>query len=820
MKKISVGLFLCLAASVLAAPIPLKVDFGQTEWAGVYPVRSGVPIARGKVTSIDSVGVLAGKTEIPCQVKPIAFWPDKSFKWISLDFIADSKETYSLNLERKGSKPAVLKPVKTTRKKDGSLEVNTGVVKFEVNKTGSGFIDKLWLDSDGDGKYADSELVVKPEDAEKNFMNIVSLNSDKSWYAGNWSAKGKADNSKVIITKLEVEEDGPVHTVILIKGYYKYKLLGSKLIGDLKRRGECDFVLRVHAYAGSGLIGCQHWYVYEGASDFDMIRNIGLSVGIDIPKDTVITTPTIKEIKPGEFPSVSLFIEDADTYKVWGNSKAGISDVVLESGSRPLCWLDVSNSKYGVTLGVRKGWQSFPKSVWVDSKTGKLTVNIWPPESGLLDYRRYTREWNTGETGARGGVNAEYFNRNCSKGTSKTTDVFFYFHAGNTKQANSQAVASAFDAFPIIHPGPDYYAGTRALGYYRPYDPKKFPTAEKLLGGMMDYYLDSQEKSRWYGMFDYGDVMWWMNQGPKTGRWALDIGRWAWLGGDDSGPVGWFFLFQYIRTGQRRDFELGEANVKHVQDVDTINTEEYPWDWGPYRNVSGCAHRHNVSHWGCAYIGARGGTPAPVRDLYYLMADGRLKDILDRDAISVMAWQDGEATRFGHSSADNSSESGAHSSQALLTAWERTLDEKYIKYLMNDFTKRIHVQDRACTGFGGMGALMEYYDLTGDAKVKEIIKMHADKTKPGSDALELSSVAWRTFKDEKYLNLVQNSFGGGLGNMSKSPSNILSKDVWPGRPGDISPFPIFSSTEYRGLAFAMEALYMSGKFESKAGGEK
>ena len=221
MKKISVGLFLCLAASVLAAPIPLKVDFGQTEWAGVYPVRSGVPIARGKVTSIDSVGVLAGKTEIPCQVKPIAFWPDKSFKWISLDFIADSKETYSLNLERKGSKPAVLKPVKTTRKKDGSLEVNTGVVKFEVNKTGSGFIDKLWLDSDGDGKYADSELVVKPEDAEKNFMNIVSLNSDKSWYAGNWSAKGKADNSKVIITKLEVEEDGPVHTVILIKGYYK-----------------------------------------------------------------------------------------------------------------------------------------------------------------------------------------------------------------------------------------------------------------------------------------------------------------------------------------------------------------------------------------------------------------------------------------------------------------------------------------------------------------------------------------------------------------------------------------------------------------------
>ena len=823
------GMMIFLPALLCAESIPLQVDFGTSELKVEYPVRGGFPLARGKLRSVKAIRLLSDKTAIPCQVKPLAFWPDKSLKWVCLDFMAQPGKKYAVELDEKGRQPSVSSPVKAKKKSDGSIEVDTGVLKFEISKNGSGFIDSLWFDANKDGKYADEEMLVKPGNDQRHFMNFICLDSRKSYRTGHdWWAKGKPDPSKVVITALEIEESGPIHAVVLIRGFYKYKLVGKMLEGEgIKHRHECKFTLRLHAYAGSGLLGCQHWYVYDGAPDYDIVRDIGLSLPLNVSDKMTILGPTAQErsLSAKDLSVASLFVEDADSSRIWGESSKDGAELVVETSKRPVTWLDASGPKYGITMAVRKGWQNHPKSLWVDRKNGKLTVYLWPPEAGMLDYRRYSRTWSTGETGARGAYDIESFSKYAAKGTSKTHDVLFYFHHADAA-AQARQVAAAFDAFPLIQPGPEYWASTRALGFYRPYDTKHFATTEQQLNNIIEFYLDSQEKFRWFGMIDYGDLMWYYNEGPRNGRWACDLGRWAWFNGDDSGPVNWFLISYYVRTGKRRYFELGEAAVRHVQDVDVINTEEYPYDWGPFRNVSGCAHRHNIQHWGCPYVGARGGSPAGVRVLYYLTADGRMKDLLDRAARNAIDFQDGDKVRYGHSGGGVGA--GAVSSQSLLAAWERTGDKKYIDYMISDFDNRVGV-NRTTTGFGGMGALTEYWDLTQDTRVKDVIKRLTDpyfgEKKPrgrgkglGPNTLELMACAWRIFKEEKYLDAVRASFEQSAKRIRGKAANAVPREFWPGRPSD--PFARMESNTFRGIAFAMEALFLAGQGENAPETEK
>ncbi len=819
------GMMIFLPALLCAESIPLQVDFGTSELKVEYPVRGGFPLARGKLRSVKAIRLLSDKTAIPCQVKPLAFWPDKSLKWVCLDFMAQPGKKYAVELDEKGRQPSVSSPVKAKKKSDGSIEVDTGVLKFEISKNGSGFIDSLWFDANKDGKYADEEMLVKPGNDQRHFMNFICLDSRKSYRTGHdWWAKGKPDPSKVVITALEIEESGPIHAVVLIRGFYKYKLVGKMLEGEgIKHRHECKFTLRLHAYAGSGLLGCQHWYVYDGAPDYDIVRDIGLSLPVAISDKATIAGPTAQEgsLSAKDLSVASLFVEDADSSRIWSESSKDGTELVFETSKRPVTWLDASGPKYGITMAVRKGWQNHPKSLWVDRKNGKLSVYLWPPEAGMLDYRRYSRTWSTGETGARGAADIEAFSKYAAKGTSKTHDVLFYFHHADSA-AQAKQVAAAFDAFPLIQPGPDYWASTRALGYYRPCDPERFPQTEKSLNNAVDYYMDSREKFRWFGMIDYGDVMWFYNRGPRNGRWACDLGRWAWFNGDDSGPVHWFLIFHYVRTGKRRYFEFGEAGVRHVHDVDVVNTEEYPWDWGPYRNIIGSAHRHNIQHWGCPYIGGRGGSPGGVRVLYYLTGDGRMKDLLERAANNAIAVQKGNAHRYAHS---GSTSGGARGTllQSLLAAWEMTGDDKYIDCMMQSFNEKTKI-DRMFTGMGGMNALVEYWNLTEDKRVKEIIKEYTDphfgEKKPrgrgvglGSNTLEVMACAWRIFKEEKYLNAVRASFGKTLGGIRRGAPSRVPRNLWPGRRSD--PFPGLSSNSHRGIAFAMEALFLAGQGEEE-----
>jgi hypothetical protein len=189
----------------------------------------------------------------------------------------------------------------------------------------------------------------------------------------------------------------------------------------------------------------------------------------------------------------------------------------------------------------------------------------------------------------------------------------------------------------------------------------------------------------------------------------------------------------------------------HVRDIDVKHTKAYPWGPDPehyeYRDVRGAGHRHNINHWGDAYIGARVANPVAWRLHYYLTGDGRSKDCLEEN--------------YQANVAENKVWSGCDSMPtalyALYAKYEMTGEEQYRRKIEAfvaaycdfaiqngyfpevtpwDFTK-----DKPSGEFAGNGAksffwhsfgmpnfLIEWHALTGDAKVREALVKQARAT--------------------------------------------------------------------------------------------
>ena len=68
--------------------LKLTADWNGIESRQSCPVTSGVPFARGAFTDPSQVRLLAGGKPLPLQTEVMAWWPDRSVKWMLLDFQA------------------------------------------------------------------------------------------------------------------------------------------------------------------------------------------------------------------------------------------------------------------------------------------------------------------------------------------------------------------------------------------------------------------------------------------------------------------------------------------------------------------------------------------------------------------------------------------------------------------------------------------------------------------------------------------------------------------------------------------------------------
>jgi len=653
-----------LQRQAAGATLELQLSGADEPLAPAFPVRTGVPIEPGQLTDAGHVRLLVNGVETDLQTEVLARYSDRSVKWLLLDFVAAPGAKLTLEFGEGVTRKPVARPISVSADEKGAT-VNTGILRAAIRRDGGGFPDELYLDLNGDGKYSPDERLATKGDVRANWMDLIrtpALGSHEVMSAV--VTEGTLDPSRVEITGLDIEVPGPLHAVVKVTANYRYKdaarveyPYANPQYCELlpKDMGRIPFVMRLHFYRGSGAMEVQHTFIWEGDPDLDFVRDLALASPMPTSGDAVVTLGTDEghlTVERRGSDRIGLLQTSADTYRVWRSRGSQGTGVVAE-GRRAPGWMDVSNGRWGVTACVWRSWQLYPKGLRADVGAGQLRVSLWPAEAGPLTFRRYTRDWGVSETGARGGVNPFAVSRHASRGVAKTHRVLFDFHVGRVAADELGLRTAWFRQKVRAWPSLEVMCSTRArLGAaISPVQKDVYNDLEDIITACLDWMLFNQEHFRWYGMLDYGDLQQCFQNVHHHGRWESDYGRWGWFNGDASGHKPYAaLLMHFLRTGRRDIFDLYEAEILHIIDVDMVNSEEYPWNDEGWLDMRGCGHRHNGQHWACFYVGSRAMRIGYFSQLYYLTGDERLRDAMD--VAAAAAWKElGEAraSRGGHS---------------------------------------------------------------------------------------------------------------------------------------------------------------------------
>jgi hypothetical protein len=169
---------------------------------------------------------------------------------------------------------------------------------------------------------------------------------------------------------------------------------------------------------------------------------------------------------------------------------------------------------------------------------------------------------------------------------------------------------------PLLVCLPEYYHATCVFGVWNLPDrstPDK-AAMEEQLDRAWQFYAKEVEQRRWYGFWDFGDVM--RTYSPMRHGWLYDIGGHAWNNTELMADA-WLW-YTFLRTGRADAFRMAEAMTRNTSEVDV-------YDLGRF---AGIGSRHNVSHWGCGAKELRISESFLKRFYYYLTTDERTGDLM------------------------------------------------------------------------------------------------------------------------------------------------------------------------------------------------
>ncbi|MEO6994690.1 MAG: hypothetical protein ABI273_13870, partial [Lacunisphaera sp.] len=202
-------------------------------------------------------------------------------------------------------------------------------------------------------------------------------------------------------------------------------------------------------------------------------------------------------------------------------------------------------------------------------------------------------------------------------GVARTSELTLYPNgAGLPTRAIFAAEAKTSSELPLLAATPDYIHSTGVFGVWSLPD-RSTPfkkTIEDGLDSVLAYYENQIDSRRWYGFWQFGDVM--HSYSAPRHLWHYDWGGHAWDNTELGAPL-WLW-YSFLRTGRADLFRLAEAHTRNTSETDVYSI-------GP---MAGLGSRHNVVKWGCGAKEARISQAAHWRPYYYLTTDERTGDIM------------------------------------------------------------------------------------------------------------------------------------------------------------------------------------------------
>ena len=587
------------------------------------PVSFGVPFFQGELKDVSQL-TLSGDILTDTWVN--ACWPDGSVKWAGLAAVvpAGSNDLAVVQRSKKQKQAGGLR----IDDNQGQLVVNTGRLTAYLPKSGNCVIDSLCLDGTRVGGQA--QLVASAADGD--YMSQLK--------------------------RVSVERAGLVRAVIKLEGVHKSR-----------NRDWLPFTVRLYFYAGSEQVRMVHTFIYNGDEHKDMISSLGVRFKVPLREEVynrhiafatdqtdgqvgVWTEPVQpldgrRDLRIGErgnrrnlqaeqmagerIPAYETFNEQnrhlLDHWAKWdGYRLSQLTDnsfsirkratdvspwIGTFTGTHAPGYAFVGDVSGGLGVGLKDFWQSYPSTIQVDkarSDEAELTMWLWSPEAepmNLCHYDTIAHDLIASYEDVQEGMSTPY-------GIARTSTLWLIPSDGYHGKADFATMAAQTTADSHLLPTPEYLYEKRAFGVWSL--PGQRNQVEQRLEQYITFYQKAIEQNKWYGLWNYGDIM--HAYDPERHSWRYDVGGFAWDNTELATPM-WLW-YNFLRTGRADIWRMAEAMTRHCSEVDTYHI-------GPFAPLGS---RHNVTHWGCGAKEARISQAAFNRFYYYLTTDERTGDLM------------------------------------------------------------------------------------------------------------------------------------------------------------------------------------------------
>lgn len=490
-----------------------QVAFTVTEPSGVarknWPVRGTLPLFRGELRDPNAIRLLdATGKEVPVQGLATAFWPEKTIRFLCLDFLTD------------------LDP---NEEKRFTLEYGTD------------FARKL-----------DSETVPA----------LLSVDGKAVVCGGE---KGETPKEHPLtIAETRVVERGPVQATFHLLGHYGDEKAFQPADPSDKDVWRYPVSLFFRVYGGTSLVYVEHTFGYNGDEYHDFVQSYGLTfqhpgaVKFLYGRDggEAAETPL----------GVRLNQSAHDRWELTGKATAngrrfGGWAAVQGKDSRLL--VAVRDGWQNWPMAFRAEEDGKLTVEMLGEKPGRPLDLRYEEEGGqpLRKIANHSMFFGDELTLYYSASNTAIM-RGRARGIKKIHEILVDVSDGKEPAA---AVGKAHQLPLVPWPGAERFKETRALGHIGAYGEPKWDFLKGYFSVMLDGLTMTHEANGLYGWVDWGDLP--MCNSPKDGKFKMEMdGGVGWSNGERALAP---YLYHYAAGGGRRFLDLGRAMVHHTIGIDT-----------------------------------------------------------------------------------------------------------------------------------------------------------------------------------------------------------------------------------------------------------
>ncbi len=646
------------AATSVSTPAPtLPADTEALRWldgtAPTLPLGAtlGLPWPRGTHKKGESFhAVDAQGRALPLQSWPLAYWPDGSLKWTAHALPAGVDASAAPRVRAGKGAEATTSAAVAVKETADAVEVDTGVIRCKLPRQGAALIHSIVRD--GREVLGACTLVAQTDDKPDPEQGPVT--------------QTRFDSR---ISKLTVEQTGPVRAVVKVDGQHR----------SAAGREWLPFSVRFYFYAGAESVRVMHTFVFDGDDQKDFLRGIGLRFDVPLRDELVdrhvrfageagglwaegVRNLTGLRREPGAavreaqlagratppreqwgaqvrklqhripaWGDYTLSQLSADGFQIRKRTKPGHGWIPAAFGQRAPGSGYIGGSGGGVAFGLRDFWQRHPTQLDIrNAHTDAAQVTLWmhSPEAPAMDLRFYHDGlgMETHEQELEGlEVTYEDYEKGFGTpvGIARSSEITLWALAATPTRERLVQMAAAVQTPPQLAAHPARYLQAGVFGKLWSLPDRSTPTRQKIedrLDFLFAFYAKEVEQRHWYGFWDYGDIR--HTYDADRHEWRYDVGGYAWDNSELSPDI-WLW-YAYLRSGRADIFRFAEAMVRHTAEVDIYHAGRF----------KGLGTRHNVQHWGCSAKQARISTSANRRFYYYLTGDERIGDVM-REVLDV-----------------------------------------------------------------------------------------------------------------------------------------------------------------------------------------